>query len=43
MIWLSDYVPYTKEIVSNNTSAIVRTVKIGYKNYVIRKAPISIL
>lgn len=39
---LSDQVPQVKEIVSNNTSAITRTVKIGRFSYIIRKPAVTI-
>lgn len=42
MMGLSEQVPQVKEIVSNNTSAITRTVKIGKINYVVRKTAVKI-
>lgn len=42
MMGLSEQVPQVKEIVSNNTSAITRTVKVGKFNYVIRKPAVPI-
>jgi len=42
MIGLSDQVPQVKEIVSNNTSAITRTVKVGKFSYIIRKPAVNI-
>ena len=42
MMGLSDQVPQVKEIVSNNTSAITRRIKVGKFNYVVRKSPVLI-
>ena len=42
MMGLSEQIPQVKEIVSNNTSAITRTVKVGKFNYVVRKSAVPI-
>ena len=42
MMGLSEQVPQVKEIVSNNTSAITRTVKVGKFSYVVRKPTVAI-
>ena len=42
MMGLSDQVPQIKEIVSNKTSAITRTVKVGKFSFVIRKPAVNI-
>ena len=39
---LSNQVPYVKEISTNNSSAITRTVTIGKFSYKLRKAPVVI-
>ena len=42
MIGISEQVPVIKEIISNNTSAITRTVKIGKFSYILRKPVVKI-
>lgn len=42
MMGLSEQVPQVKEIVSNRTSAITRTVKVGKFRYIIRKPAVNI-
>ena len=42
MMGLSEQVPQIKEIVSNNTSAITRKIKVGKFSYVVRKSPVTI-
>jgi len=39
---LSEQVPQVKEIVSNNTSAITRKVKVDKFSYIVRKSPVTI-
>lgn len=42
MIGISEQVPQVKEIVSNKTSAVTRTVKIGKFSYIVRKSAVTI-
>ena len=42
MMGLSEQVPHVKEIVSNNTSAITRTIKVGKFSYIVRKPAVKI-
>lgn len=42
MMGLSEQVPQVKEIVSNKTSAVTRTVRIGKISYIVRKSTVTI-
>lgn len=42
MMGLSEQIPQIKEIVSNNTSAITRKVKVGKFSYIIRKPAVKV-